>query len=554
MADVVIIGLGAAGGVAADVLTAAGVEVLALEAGPRLDRSAARFDEIANFAHARLSEPKAKHEVPTWRFDEADEAGPSPYPMLMVNAVGGTTLHYEGLSIRLLPHAFRSRSATIERYGAGAIPAGATLADWPLSYDDLEPHYDAIERAIGVAGVAAGNAFEGPRSGPFPMGPLRPSGWSQLTADAAERLGWCPFPAPASLNSEPYDGRPACTYCGFCMHNVCHNDAKGATHLNVIRRAEETGLLRVETGARALEIAVDGDGLARGVRYLDADGAERFAEAKAVLLATFTFENVRLLLLSRSTAYPDGLANNHGQVGRHFIVHVCPFAYGLFGDRRLNLFTGVGSQVTCLDDFNGDNFDHDGLGFLSGGMLTAFGECTPVAFSKNVCPPGVPRWGAAWKDWMAHNAQSVGAVYAQLDALPYEHNRLDLDPRVTDPLGVPVIRVTHRLGENEERAVAFLRERLHEWLREAGATETWDTPPHLEGRHAAGGTRMGSDPDTSVVDGFGFAHEAPNLGILGASTFPSMGGHNPTLTVQALARRSALRLVDEWPRRPRVKR
>jgi gluconate 2-dehydrogenase alpha chain len=467
------------------VLTAAGAEVLALEAGPRLDRSAARFDEIANFAHARLSEPKAKGEVPT--------------------------------------------CATIERYGEGAIPAGSTLADWPLSYDDLEPHYAAVERSIGVSG--ARNAFEGPRSGPFPMPALRPTGWSQLTADAASRLGWHPFPAPAALNSEPYDGRPACTFCGFCMHNVCHSDAKGATHLNVISRAEATGRLRVETGARALEIAVDGAGLARGVHYLDAGGAERFAQAKAVLLATFTFENVRLLLLSRSPAFPDGLANNHGQVGRHFLVHVCPFVYGRF-DRRLNLFNGVGSQVTCLDDFNADNFDHDGLGFLSGGMLTAFAECTPVAFAKNVCPPGVPRWGAAWKAWMARHAQSVGAVYAQLDALPYDHNVLDLDPCVTDPLGLPVIRVTHRVGEHEERAVAFLR------------TETWDTPPHLEGRHAAGGTRMGPDPETSVVDGFGFAHEVPNLGILGASTFPTLGGHNPTLTVQALARRTGLRLVS----------
>jgi gluconate 2-dehydrogenase alpha chain len=537
-ADVVIIGMGAAGGVAADVLTAAGVEVLGLEAGPRLDRSAARFDEIANFAHARLSEPKSKHEVPTWRLHEGEDAGPSPYPMMMVNAVGGTTLHYEGLSIRLAPHAFRGCSAAIERYGADAIPPDATLADWPLSYDELEPHYAAIEDAIGVAG-ATDNPFEGPRSGPFPMGPLRPTGWSQLTADAARRLGWHPFPAPASLNSEPYDGRPACTFCGMCMHNVCHNDAKGAAHLNVIARAEATGHLRIETGARALEIVGGDAGRVRGVRYLDAAGQEQFAAVRAVLLAAYTFENVRLLLLS-------GLGNASDQVGRHFMAHVCPFVYGLFPGRRLNVFTGTGAQVTCLDDLNGDNFDHDGLGFLSGGMLTAFAECTPIAFAKNVSPPGLPRWGAQWKDWMARNAQSVGAVYAQFDALPYAHNRLDLDPAVTDPLGVPVIRVTHRLGDNEERAIAFFRERLHAWLREAGATQTWDTPVHIEGRHAFGGTRMGDDPATSVVDGFGFCHEAPNLGVLGASTFPSMGGHNPTLTLQALARRSAVRLVDDW--------
>src|SRR5262249_62411297 len=179
------------------------------------------------------------------------------------------------------------------------IPPGSTLVDWPLSYDDLEPFYDAVEYAIGVAGVAGnldgapqahGNVYEGRRSRAYPMGPLRPTGWSSLLSGAAERLGWHPFAAPSNINSEPYDERPSCTFCGFCMHNVCHCDAKGATHLNVIPRAEATGLLRVETGARALRIAVGGDGLARGVRYLDAAGAERFAEAKAVLLATFTFE------------------------------------------------------------------------------------------------------------------------------------------------------------------------------------------------------------------------------------------------------------------------
>ncbi len=545
-ADVVIVGMGAAGGVAADVLTAAGVEVLGLEAGPRLDAGAARFDEIANVAHARLSEPKSKHEIPTWRAHEGEEAGPSPHPMMMVNAVGGTTIHYEGLSIRLLPHAFRTRSATIERYGPGAIPPGSTLADWPLTYEELEPDYAAVEAAIGVAGAAGANVFEGERSGPFPMPPLRPTGWSELAADAARRLGWHPFPAPASINSQPYDGRPACTYCGFCMHNVCHTDAKGATHLNVIPRAEATGRLRIETGARALEILVDGDGRTTGVRYLDAEGRERVARARAVLLAAYTFENVRLLLLSRSPAFPDGLANDHGQVGAHFMAHICPFVHGLFPGRRLNTWTGVGSQVTCLDDFNGDNFDHEGLGFVSGGMLTAFAEHTPIAFARDVRPPGLPRWGARWKAWMARHAQSVGAVYAQYDAPPYVHNRLDLDPHVTDRLGVPVIRVTHRLTEHEERAVAFLRARLHEWLRAMGATETWDAPVHIEGRHAFGGTRMGTDPATSVVDAHGFAHASPNLGILGASVFPTMGGHNPTLTLQALARRTARHLVDRW--------
>jgi gluconate 2-dehydrogenase alpha chain len=163
-------------------------------------------------------------------------------------------------------------------------------------------------------------------------------------------------------------------------------------------------------------------------------------------------------------------------------------------------------------------------------------------------PPSVPRWGSAWKAWMKENAQSVGSIYAQFDALPYEDNLLDLDPVATDPHGVPVVRVTHRIHRNERAACAFIARRQHELLREMGAAETWDAPSlHVEARHCAGGTRMGDDPETSVVDGWGLVLDTPNLGVLGASVFPSVGGSNPTLTVQAVAWRTAQRIVDDWP-------
>ena len=207
-----------------------------------------------------------------------------------------------------------------------------------MSYDELEPFYSAVEYAIGVAGVAGaeqtGNVFEGPRTRPFPMEPLRTTGWSRLMADTARRLGWHPFPAPSNINSRLFDGRPACTFCGFCMFNVCYCDAKGATHLNVIRWGEDSGHLSVESDARVTRIEVDRGGRASGVRYVTR-GEEHFVGAKAVLIGTYTYENTRLLLLSGSPAFPRALSNNHGQVGRHYTAHYPKFVYGAFLGRRL---------------------------------------------------------------------------------------------------------------------------------------------------------------------------------------------------------------------------
>ena len=306
-----------------------------------------------------------------------------------------------------------------------------------------------------------------------------------------------------------------------------------------------TGLLRIETGARVVSIDADDDGRATGVRYVQ-HGAEHFQPARAVLVGTFTYENTRLLLLSKSSAFPNGLANNSGQVGRHYITHVNAPVYGLFPGRRLNLFTGTLAQAACVNDWAGDNFDHSDVGFVGGGMLAAWGELSPIQFvSGNAVAPSVPRWGSALKSWLKDNAQSIGVTFSQFDSLSYESNYLDLDPTVRDPHGLPVVRVTNRIGENERRASEFHVDKLKEWLRQAGATETWGFACQIEGRHSYGGTRMGTDPATSVVDSFGFAHEVPNLGMLGASTFPSGGGWNPTLTVQALAWRTAEHLVRQ---------
>ena len=534
-ADVVIAGLGAGGSIAARVLAEAGLSVVALEAGPRRGRDEMTQDEIRNEVDHWLCRPKSAGEVPTFRTGPGEAAVPCPHPTLMVNAVGGAAVHYPGTSPRFLPWNFRARTRTLERYGEAAIPAGSTLADWPLGYDELEPYYDRVEHEIGVSGAACSSPFDGARSRGYPMPPLRRSGLTGLMTDAAGRLGWHPYPAPTAINSEPYKGNPACTYCGFCENNGCHNGAKGSPDNSVLPRAEATGNLRVVTAARVTRVEHDGRGRATGLAYV-AGERERVERADAVVLAASTYENVRLMLLSGLDA--------GGQVGRGFMTHVNPEVYGVIPGVDLKVATGSWGQGVCVDDFNGDNFDHTGLGFISGGMFTAAHELLkPILLSRTV-PPGRPRWGSEWKRWLAENGRSVAMTLAQLDVLPYEDNFLDLDPVARDAHGLPRVRVTFRLHGREARARAYLVERLADWLRAAGASETWEAPgAALEMRTAYGGTPMGEDPACSVVDAFGCVHGVPNLAVVGASTFPTTGGHNPTLTLQALAWRTAERLA-----------
>lgn len=557
--DVVVIGLGAAGGLAAALLAQAGLEVVGLEAGGRHERAEFALDDVRQIARNELGAAKVNREVPTVRASAAEEARQPRLNLgnLMMNGVGGSKLHSTNISWRLLPWSFRTRSETIARYGASALPAGSTVVDWPLDYDELAPYYDRVEAHYGIAGVAGnvggaptgeGNPFEGPRGGPYPSPPLRRSGWTDLMHGAAAQLGWHPFATPASIRTEERDGKPPCQYCGHCTWNGCWVDAKGLPSSVGLPEAEASGRLRVVTHARALEIAVDSEGRARGVDYVC--GGERLHQpARVVLLATYTYENVRLLLLSRSKAFPNGLANNAGQVGRHFMTHTFLMGFGRFPGRTINAWGGTAAQATAVDDFDGDNFDHAGLGFVGGGVLMACHEYRPLLHHR-FTPPGVPRWGVERKRWLADNMASVGWAYTLPDGLPYEDEGLDLDPLVRDPDGVPVVRVTYGLRENERLQSEHLAERMGEWFAQAGAAEHWHTEPAASpiSTHAYGGTRMGADPDASVVDPWGIAHEVPNLVIAGASTFPTAGGVNPTETVEALTWRTVDRVLAEWGR------
>ena len=296
-----------------------------------------------------------------------------------------------------------------------------------------------------------------------------------------------------------------------------------------------------------LRIDVNGDGRASGVTFVR-DREEFFQPARVVLIATYTYENTRLLLTSVSNAFPNGLSNNHGQVGKHYTAHMTSVTHGVFPGRKLNRWGGPGAG-TAVDDWCTDNFDHTGLGFVTGGLLTdGAGSAQTLTSLVSTVPPGQPSWGSKWKAWISLNANALGMVSGSIEALTYAGNYLDLDPDARDPLGVPVVRITHDWRNNERRCAEFIGQKQTAWLDEAGAASTWTTtasPAHVS-LHAYGGTRMGLDPESSVVNRWCFSHEVPNLGVLGASCMPTSGSHNPALTVQALAWWTADHLLVDW--------
>ncbi len=512
--DVVIVGLGAVGGVGALPLARAGLEPQAAQ--------------------------KANTEIPTHRPNASAPYSPRFPIHPMMNGVGGTSLHYWAQSWRLNPWDFRVVSETTRRYGAARIPKGSTVEDWPFGLEELESYYDKVEHEVGVSGQAGniggtvdprGNVFEGPRRRGYPMPPLRGTEFTDRMATAARKLGW-----------------QACQYHGFCNRGGCHVSAKNSTAVSTIPKAMETKRLQVVTQAIATSVAVnEKSGRVTGVNYVKG-GVEYFQPADVVLLASYTYENVRLLLLSKSRAFPNGLANNAGQVGRHYMTHHTGNPVTALFPFELNNWYGLPAQGVAVDNWADDNFDHSGLDFIGGGNLWVYSDRRPIGAASMSTFGKAPTWGAAWKSFIKQNADRFNVAYLQKTTLPYEDNYLDLDPAAKDPMGFPVIRITADHKDNEKRLGAFIQDKMAQWFMEAGAIAVEKGPTGTMGpsTHAYGGTRMGDNRATNVVDRWGFTHEVPNLGILGASVMGTSGAHNPTLTAQALAWRTAEHLTGNW--------
>src|SRR3989475_643748 len=442
--DVVIVGMGAVGGIIAAELGKAGMKVVGLERGPRLttaDFSA--HDELRYFQRRDLR-PDVKRQPVTWRRNANERANPLPR-LDYGNQAGGGTVHYGAVSWRFHEDDFRARSHTMERYGAAAIPQDSSLTDWPLTYADLEPHYDRAEYELGVSGKAGnlqgrkidgGNPFEAPRRREYPLPPLFVDQAGALFEAAARKLGHHPFSTPRAIVSQPYHGRPGCTYCGFCQAFGCHIGAKSSILVTTLPEADASGNFKLVTGAMCYRVNSDNSARVTGVSYYGPDGEDNTIEAELVILAPFIYDNTRLLLLSKTDKFPNGLANSSGQVGKHLMAHPMPNVYVLFNDRHVNNYMGPSAQKHTIDDFNADNFDHGGTDFIRGSQIsvgTGNLQGGPIGHTTTAPPPGTPRWGAAYRDHLAKSFTRQGAMVAQTENLAYIDQMIDLDPDVKDP-------------------------------------------------------------------------------------------------------------------------
>src|ERR1700688_2661029 len=409
--DVVIVGVGASGGILAAELGKAGMKVIGLERGPRLKTADFQLDELRYFQRQDLR-PNTKRQPVTWRPNANVRANPTPNQN-NGNQAGGGTVHYGALSWRFHEGDFRARSQTIERYGAAAIPGDSSLTDWPLSYQDLEPFYDRAEYELGVSGkagnlqgqkVAGGNPFEAPRAREYPLPPLAVDQAGAIFESAAQKLGHHPFSSPRAIISQTYQGRPACSYCSFCQSYGCFIGAKSSILVTKLPEADATRNFKLVTGAMCHRVNSDNSGRATGVSYYGPDGGENTIEADLVILTTFIYDNTRLLLLSKTDKFPDGLANSSGHLGKHIMTHIRARVMVAFDDRHINIYMGPSAQKHSIDDFNADNFDHKDLGFIRGAQISVGPvalEGGPIGATTMNPPPGIPSWGAAYRNFFA---------------------------------------------------------------------------------------------------------------------------------------------------------
>jgi gluconate 2-dehydrogenase alpha chain len=574
--DVLLVGFGWTGAIMGEVLTAAGLNVLALERGAwrnAANHFATSFDqdELRYFWRHHLFQNVA-HETLTFR-NRGDQMA---LPMRRLGSflpgagVGGGGVHWNGQVWRFLPSDFAARSHNLERYGAGALQPGMTIQDYPVSYAELEPYFNRFEYLCGVSGKAGnlngkiqpgGNPFEGPRSRDYPNPPLTMTYGPTLFAEAAGKMGLHPFPHPAANMSRAYTNplglqMGPCTYCGFCEKFGCGNDSKASPQTTILPVLMARPNFELRTGCEVMKVELTPDRRhASGVTYIDESGARAFQPANVVVLTAYALENVRLMLLS-GIGRPYDPAAGTGVVGKNYAYQITSSVNVFYDDKLINPFIGAGALGMIVDDYNGDNFDHAGKGFIGGGYIGVVNTgARPI--ESHPTPDKVPKWGAAFKQSVAANYLKTVGIAAHGAVMSHRGNYLDLDPTYTDVFGRPMLRMTFDFTDNEHRMSDFLTERAAEIGRAMGGREikvnkrsgSYDIVPY-QTTHNTGGAIMGGDPATSAINRYLQSWDVPNVFVPGASAFPQNAGYNPMGTLGALTYWCAEAITSRFVKSP----
>ena len=525
--DFVVIGSGPAGASVARELTRAGFDVVMLEQGKAFGPEEMEHDELGALATGRwTNDPVTQPQ--TFRSTPNAKATPRPY-VQYAKAVGGTTFHFTGNYWRFRPIDFNEFSKR------GGVP-GAALADWPITYEELEPYYTAVEWAVGVSGEVSNAPGEPARSKPFPMPPLNVHGPGVLLEAGCKKLGWSSRAAPMAILSREYNGRQPCHNCGFCLAFPCEWGAKSGANYTMVPEALRSGRCELRTQSYVRKIESDASGRVTGVIYFDKDKQEIVQRAKAVVLCANGAETPRLLLMSKSNRFPHGLANSSGVVGTHFMFNGGVLSNGEF-EHEINAHKGpVVTRITH------ELYELDPALNLIGGGGYDFRISVPALFRTMEMPSTGPQWGSEFKQRMRSWFLNSLSSYGHTTSLPVATNSVSLDPVLKDAWGLPAMRVTFKEHEHDLRLYKYFQQRGRELLTAAGAVRIHDVPIRDDPGstvHLLGTCRMGNDPKSSVVDKFHRAHDVPNLFIVDGSSFVTSGRGQPTLTIQALAFRAA---------------
>jgi gluconate 2-dehydrogenase alpha chain len=575
--DVVIVGFGWTGAIIAERLAAAGLSVLAFERGGWRNAPndfAVTFDQdelrylwrhhlFQNVAHSTITFRNTMNQLalPMRRLGS----------FLPGSGVGGGGVHWNGQVWRFLPSDLSARSHNLERYGARAVNAAEmTIQDYPVSYAELEPYYDRFEYLCGVSGKAGnlggaiqsgGNPFEGPRSREYPNPPLTMTYGPTLFAQAASGLGYHPFPQPAANMSRPYTNPlgldlAQCTYCGFCEKFGCGNDSKSSPQTTILPVLLERPNFSLRTYCEVMKVELASDRRhATGVTYVDEVGALSFQPAKIVILSAFMLENVRLMLLSGIGASYDP-RTGAGTIGKNYAYQIVSSVNVFYDDKITNPFIGAGALGMVIDEFNGDNFDHEGKGFIGGGYVGALNTgARPI--ETHPVPDKTPKWGASFKRAVASNYLKTVPIIAHGSVMSHRGNYVDLDPNWRDTFGRPLLRMTFDFTQNEHRMSDFLTDRAAEIGRAMGGREIrinrrsgpYDITPY-QTTHTTGGAIMGSDPRTSALNRYLQSWDVHNVFAPGANAFPQNAGYNPMGTVAALTYMCAEEIANRYVKSP----